>query len=483
LPDPVTGDIVIEMGAGTVGKEFTGLRLSADEGISKWIIENRQPYLSNQVDSDALFARPDRFADSRCVAIVPMIAKEQAIGALCIARQTDLVEQDLRLFSAVSDIAANALHRVTLHEQTEIHLRHLVALHQIDLAITTNFDLGVTLNVILNNVRNELEADAASILLLSPFTQNLEYAAGAGFRTQAIERTRVKLGAGHAGQAALKYQTIICPDLRRRPPDFMRVTLTEAEEFLSHFVAPLIVKGQVKGVLEVFQRKPFEPGHDWRDYFETLATQTAIAIENAALFENLQRSNTELKLAYDATIEGWSRALDLRDKETEGHTLRVTEMALRLAEKMGMSDSEKVNLRRGALLHDIGKMGVPDRILLKEGPLTEDEWVIMRQHPVYAHEMLRSIEYLRTALDIPYCHHEKWDGTGYPRCLHGDDIPLPARIFAVVDVWDALTSDRPYRPAWAPSKVLAHIREQSGKHFDAQVVHAFIELMSERRAE
>ena len=236
----------------------------------------------------------------------------------------------------------------------------------------------------------------------------------------------------------------------------------------------MVVKGKVKGVLEVFDRKPFEPGSEWIDYFETLATQTAIAIENDSLLENLQRSNTELRLAYDATIEGWSRALDLRDKETEGHTLRVTEMTLQLAEKMGMSDVEKLNLRRGALLHDIGKMGIPDEILLKPGPLTDKEWIIMRQHPTYAYELLRPIDYLRPAMDIPYCHHEKWDGSGYPRRLQGDLIPLAARIFAVIDVFDALIVDRPYRLAWPREKVLAYIQEQSGKHFDPAVVTAFL---------
>ncbi|HEY9827694.1 MAG TPA: HD domain-containing phosphohydrolase, partial [Stenomitos sp.] len=386
------------------------------------------------------------------------------------------LEQDLRLFTAIADIAANALYRVTLYGQTETQLHHLMALHQIDIAITADFDLDTTLEVILDNVKNELEIDAASILLLTPSTQILEYAAGVGFRTSAIEQARLKLGSGHAGQAALEYRTVICPDLTQSPADLGFSALTTAEGFVSHFVTPLIVKGQVKGVLEVFQREPFEPGPDWLAYFETLATQTAIAIENASLFENLQRSNTELRLAYDATIEGWSRAMDLRDKETEGHTLRVTEMALRLADKMGMNENDKLNLRRGALLHDIGKMGVPDGILLKPGPLTDDEWKIMRQHPVYAFQMLSPIKYLQPALDIPCYHHEKWDGSGYPHGLKGETIPLAARVFAVIDVFDALIVDRPYRRAWPREKVLAYLQEQAGKHFDPLVVETFLKV-------
>jgi putative nucleotidyltransferase with HDIG domain len=239
----------------------------------------------------------------------------------------------------------------------------------------------------------------------------------------------------------------------------------------------LIAKGQIKGVLEIYQRTPLQVNDDWLNFLEVLGGQAAIAIDNSQLVQGLQRSNMEIIVAYDATIEGWSRALDLRDKETEGHTRRVTELTLELARTFGFSDAELVHVRRGALLHDIGKMGVPDKILLKEGPLTPEEWDIMRQHPVYAHEMLLPIDYLRLALDIPYSHHEKWDGTGYPRGLKGAEIPLIARIFAVVDVWDALTSDRPYRAAWLPEKVLAHIQGGAGRHFDPHVVEIFADFM------
>jgi len=475
LPDPKTKGCINEVGHGAVGERMTGLSIPSGEGVGNSVITNKEPYLNNRADQDPLFYRPDLLGDSHCLIAAPLIAQEQAIGALLIARKINFVEQDLRLLTAIADIAANAIHRVTLHEQTEQQLHRLIALHQIDLAISTNIDLNITLNVILGSVKEELVVDAVCILWLNPITHTLDYTAGIGFRTRNIEQSHVRLGSGCAGRAAQELRTISGLDIGEGSGIFVRSSLLASEGFMLHYATPLLVKGQIKGVLEVFHRNPLEPEHTWFSYFETLATQAAIAIENTSLFENLQRSNTELTLAYDATIEGWSRALDLRDRETEGHTQRVAEMALELAEKMGMDDAEKVDLRRGALLHDIGKMGVPDAILLKPGPLSDDEWKIMRQHPLYAYQMLAPIKYLKRALEIPYCHHEKWDGSGYPRGLKGEEIPLSARVFSVVDVFDALTSDRPYSSAWQHPEAYRYLHEQAGKYFDPQVVKLFLE--------
>ena len=192
---------------------------------------------------------------------------------------------------------------------------------------------------------------------------------------------------------------------------------------------------------------------------------------------DLEKANSELIRAYDTTIEGWSKAMELRDKETQGHTQRVTSLTLKLARQMNIPEAEMVHIRRGALLHDIGKMGVSDKILHKPAELSDEEWEQMRRHPVFAFEMLSSIKYLKPALDIPYCHHEKWDGTGYPRGVKGEKIPLSARIFAVVDVWDALTSERPYRDAWTEEQTIEYIKSNIGKHFDPQVVSEFLKLI------
>ena len=368
-----------------------------------------------------------------------------------------------------------------LLEESQRRLSQVEALHSIDIAISASLDLRTILSVLLKHVESLLGVDAADILLFYPHLGQFKFSAGRGFRTNEVQHSYVRSGTSLAGQAVTKRGTVrVSSDLASRI-DADSALIYHKEGFVAYAGVPLIAKGQIKGVLEVYHRSPHRPDPEWLKLLETLAGQAAIAIDNAQLFDNLQQSNMELALAYDATIAGWSRAMDLRDKETEGHTQRVTELTLKLARAMRISEPELAQIRRGALLHDIGKMGVPDNILLKADQLTSEEWEKMRQHPVWAYEMLSSIRYLQPALDIPYCHHEKWDGTGYPRGLKGEAIPISARIFAVADVWDAITSDRPYRKGWSEEDALKYIDEQSGKYFDPGIVQEFFRLIHEDR--
>ncbi len=240
---------------------------------------------------------------------------------------------------------------------------------------------------------------------------------------------------------------------------------------------PLRAQEKIIGVMHIWST-------DYRIFTDTeirlliaLAETASNSIHRAILFEQTLQHAQELALAYDNTLEGWARALELRDEITEGHTRRVTELTLKLARALNIPENEIVHIRRGALLHDIGKMGIPDSILHKPGPFTAQERMIMQQHTQYARDMLASISFLQPAIDIPYCHHEHWDGAGYPRGLKGRQIPLAARAFSIIDVWDALTSDRPYRPAWTKEKTRDYILERSGKQFDPQVVEAFFSLV------
>jgi HD-GYP domain-containing protein (c-di-GMP phosphodiesterase class II) len=348
----------------------------------------------------------------------------------------------------------------------------------IDTAITGSLDLRVTLNVLLDQVTTQLGMDAADVLLFNPHTQLLEFAAARGFRSRALQNTRLQVGKGLAGKAALERQILHVTNLVGQPGEFSKSPLLGREEFVEYYGVPLIAKAQIKGVLEVFNRRHIEPDPEWLEFLETIAGQAAIAVDNASLFDSLQRTNLDLTLAYDSSLEALARALDLRNHEPEGYTLRVTELTLQISRILGLGEAELVHLRRGALLHDLGNLGVPEAVFLKPGLLNEREWALVRRHPTLAFELLSPIEFLRPALDIPYCHHEKWDGSGYPRGLAGEQIPLGARIFSVVDVWSSLTSDRPFREAWSQDRTRKYVWDKAGTHFDPSVVEIFLESVS-----
>jgi PAS domain S-box-containing protein len=414
----------------------------------------------------------------KSVGAFPLISRDWPVGVLSLytAQPSFFSPERIEFFQAYAHQVAAALENARLYEEADRRLRQLQALRDIDLAIGGSLDIRLTLKVFLGHVTSLLHADAADVLLLNPHLQVLEYCAGRGFRRPAVEQGQLRLGEGHAGRAALERRLVAVENLEHDPGDCSRAPLLADEKFVGYVAMPLMAKGQVKGVLEVFHRSPLGEGQDWQEMLAALAGQAAIAADNAALFDELQRSNTDLALAYDTTLDGWSRALDLRDQETEGHTRRVTDMTLRLARTLGVPHRELVHLRRGSLLHDIGKMAVPDSVLLKKGPLTPEEWTVMRRHPLTAYELLSSIAFLRPALDIPYCHHERWDGEGYPRRLRGEEIPFAARIFAVADAHDAMRSNRPYRPAMSDEDARTRILEEAGRQFDPRVVEAFMRL-------
>jgi PAS domain S-box-containing protein len=411
---------------------------------------------------------------------IPIKTAVDTIGVFSVAAplSRDFKPEDVRLLTTLTEIAGNAIHRMKLHEQTELNVRRLNSLRTVDMTITASLDLRITLDILLEQVINQLKVDAADVLLYHGNIRSLEYATGRGWRGSMFRRNGQRLEDGYAGKVIAERKTVQIPDMSRPEISHWGSAFLKEEGLKSYIGVPLIAKGRVKGILELFHRNTFSPDTELLEFLETMAGQAAIAIEDTQLFDHLQRTNAELTIAYDTTIEGWSRALELRDRETEGHTRRVTEMTLELARAMQVfDDTQLVHIQRGVLLHDIGKMGIPDNILFKQNPLTEDEWVIMRKHPTYAYDMLSRISYLRPALEIPLYHHEKWDGSGYPKGLKGEQIPFEARIFAIVDVWDALTTARTYREAWSPEKTKQYIKEQAGTHFDPRVVEAFLLLL------
>jgi PAS domain S-box-containing protein len=391
--------------------------------------------------------------------------------------------QALALLRGLAAGAATALENTYLlaereraYARAEQGLRRMTALRAVDSAINASLSLGVTLQVVLEHAQEHLGLDAATVLTANAVRQTLEFAAGRGFQTQGVERNPLRYGEGLAGRAVLDRRLVQAGDLAGAETYVRRGARLADLGFAAYYAMPLLAKGEVKGVLELFGREPLAADPEWREFLETLAGQAALAIDGAQLFNDLQRANFDLSLAYDATIEGWARALDLRERQPAGQSQRLAQSAERLGRALGLPAADLVALRRGALLHDIGHVAIPDEILYKPGPLTADEWDVMHQHPEHAQAVLSPIAFLRAAVEVPYGHHERWDGSGYPRALQGEAIPLAARIFAVADVWDALRSVRPYRPAWPAARARAYLAEQAGTLFDPRVVDVFMAL-------
>jgi putative methionine-R-sulfoxide reductase with GAF domain len=381
--------------------------------------------------------------------------------------------------SGIIAILRNVTERVKAHEQSRHHLQRLAALHSIDATIASSFDLNVILSVILRQITGQLGVDAADILLLNQRSHMLEFTAGHGFRTQTFQHAAVMIGQGYAGTAALEKRTVSVPAVDDQQAGYLFSPGLSREKFASYYAVPLIAKGQVKGVLEIYHRSILKPAEDWFEFLATLAGQTALAIESATLFNDLQRSNIELAMTYDAAIESCSRALELSGREDREHTQRVSQWTVKLASALHVDEKYFNHLRRGALLHDIGKLMIPENILNKPGPLNALEWEITKRHPRQGFELLSPITQLTPALDIPRYHHERWDGSGYPDGLHGEQIPIAARIFAVVDVHDSMLCTRPYRPACTRQAARAFIDTQAGKLFDPQVAKTFLKIIGD----
>jgi len=446
------------------------------------IAQERRPHLTNGVLGDPRVHDQEWAKREGLVAFAgyPLVVADRVVGVMAMFAQHALSEAGLQAMASVATAIALGIERKRseaeirrLNEHLNRRLQRVNGARRIDASITDGRDLKQTLALIVDQAIAQLGVDAADILLYDEVSGMLELAVGRGIASEALGPDWPR-SAGLDLRVAQKGCPLYVPDLAHGPLPDACVRRLLAEGFVAYHAIPLVAKGRVEGVLECFHRTGMEPELEWLGFARILAGQAAIAIDNASLIEGLRGSNEDLRAAYDTTIEGWSRALDLRDKETEGHSRRVTELTLHLARVMGLGEADLVHIRRGALLHDIGKLGVPDAILQKPGPLTEPEWVAMRRHPSYAVEILGPVEFLGPALDIPHYHHERWDGTGYPCGLAGEQIPLAARIFAAVDIWDALGHDRPYRQAWPEQRVREHIRSLAGNHLDPRVVEVFL---------
>ncbi len=365
--------------------------------------------------------------------------------------------------------------------ETASTLRELIhrlrSLGRIDEAVRAGTSPSLLFHVAAVEAREALEADAVAVLRLVEPDHRLVSVASTGFRTDLVETVQLHLDEGLTGEALIERRSTGVEDVLAPGSRFARRDLAEAEGFRGFAMAPMIARGRVIGVIVAFRRYVGRFTTDREEFLNMLAGQVAVGVMHLESYRDLQTANEQLLLAYDENIEAWSRALDQRDHETQGHSQRVTAIAVKLAEQAGISGPELRYLRWGALLHDIGKMGIPDAILRKPGALTDEEWAIVRQHPVIARDLLQPIRYLAPAIAIPHGHHERWDGTGYPLGLAGEDIPLAARLFAVVDVFDAMRSSRPYRQGLSEPRVLQDLRDRAGTHLDPRLVELFCQVM------
>jgi response regulator RpfG family c-di-GMP phosphodiesterase len=357
-------------------------------------------------------------------------------------------------------------------------IKNLNYLVEINKTISGSVDLDQVVNEVLNNIMAHINPVAARVMIYYPEAQTLRVRGVNGF-LQRYPKADVQLDLDEPFWQDL-FVDGKAPILRSKGEAGLLVEAYQDETYNTYFAAPLLARDEIKGMLEIFLAQPQEKFENWRPYIEALVNQLAVAIGNAQAFEDLQQKTFELTMAYDTTMARFAQAMDQRDDHISRNTQHLAEMTERLARSMGASEDEVINIRRGVLLEDISKLSLLDKILEKPGPLNDKEWQIVHQHPMVVFNLLEDISILRPALEIPYCHNEHWDGSGYPRGLKGDAIPLSARQFAVVNVYDALLADRPYRPSWDAVDALAYIQSLAGTQFDPDVVRAFFSMLDEQ---
>ena len=466
LYDQSTNDLRQVAGSG-----FPSLRthLKPGEGITGQVFATGHPHISSEFKTDPMTSEATRENVPAGLggAAVPIRAGDEVIGVLfaSVLSPRQFSNDQLRLLNIVSDITGVGIHRSLLLAQSERRIERLTALQAIAMAMILSPDLAVTLNILLDQAIAQLNVDAAAILLFNSQSRTLDRVLTRGF----AETTEHD----HRYLETVAHRVI---DEKRA------VHFTEAPAvggFAAGYGAPILIKDQCLGVLEILSHQPFLIQPEWLAFVETLAWHAAIVVENSLRSSEQASVINELEMAVDSLVEGWARAIELREGETEGHTQQLAEMTMRLAQAMNISESDLPHVRRGVLLHDVGNLGLPDSVLFKPSALTQEELGVMRKHPLYAYNLLSPIAQLRPAIEIPYCHHERWDGTGYPHGLAGESIPLAARIFAVIDVWDALRSHRVYRPAWPNPKIIQRIQSLSGTMFDPKVVEKFLAMLDQ----
>jgi len=457
------------------------------------MLRSREYYLCQDARQDEKIVRRELLQGIRSLLEMPLIVQDRVVGSFWLGigdeqQHPDFSPDDIRLLHAIADSTANALNRMSLHQRSLEHARRMAAIGALGRTLAESLSLEKMYKSLVEAIY-DLLPDIGGVFisrfdpqekiitcLCAHMDGEFQDVSGLARLPYAPEKGGRQSRVIASGKALVINDI---PEWKNAHPNLaVQMVGDPSRTTRSALYVPMSANSQVIGVLQVQSYTPDRFGAEDIDLLSLAANTAAVELQNAYLYQTLQNSNAELRAAYDATILGWGQALELRDEETEGHSLRVTELALNLARRLNLTEEALLQMRWGCLLHDIGKLGIPDSILRKAGPLTTEEWEKMRQHPKFALNLMSKIEYLKNAMEIPYCHHEKWNGSGYPQGLRGEAIPLTARIFTLADVFDALTSDRPYRKALPRSEALEYIRAQSGKHFDPQLVPVFVEMLN-----
>lgn len=414
--------------------------------------------------------------DTPCILITGNGGEDIAVRAMKVGA-ADYISKDAYgdYLRNLPSVISNAIKTKRVEVEREFRLRELETIERVSNKMRQSQNETEMLNAFMDLVLEVLDTDSGSIWLYAAAEDVLQAKVLQGWFEHASNLT-LKPGEGLAGWTHLL-----------REPYFIREFINEPKARTMEFAhmpagwggvcVPILANSYAVGVLMVAVQLPRQIEVRELNLLKITSQITGTAIQQVSLYEETMRNVEALGTAYQSLMESWSRALDLRDHETEGHTRRVAEMTMQLARVLNYPEEKMGDLYRGAVLHDVGKIGIPDSVLLKPGKLTADEWELMKQHPKIAFDNLSSNQFLRSSLEIPYCHHERWDGSGYPRGLRSVEIPLSARIFSVLDVWDALMSDRPYRRAMSREEALTVIREQRGSQFDPHVVDAFLNFI------
>lgn len=447
----------------------------------RWIAQLTHEPLPRQFSMDTLqdvfrhgriFTFRDHL-DFRSGGLFPLVHTGKVIGVLgLLSRQTDYLNaESIAWIHTLTRIISDSL-------QQEKNRSQISAEQALAQRLQTCPDVNEAWPEVLEILAGAVAADVITVLRAKPSpAQRFELLIAQGLQAVSLAKVKLYFETGMAGKPYFPdNQPLWIEDLQKYPLKHQLINRLDEEGLRGYCALPMFAHNTLVGALEIAWRSPQYSRTEFAGFLTRAAEQIAHAVERSFVVHDLRQNNAELVSRYNAMLEGLSRALELRDLETEGHTRRVSQLAMRLVEHMQIPLDQRDAIREGALLHDIGKIGIPDAILLKPGSLTAQERKVMEQHVIYGYNILAPIIQTRAALDITLYHHERWDGQGYPHGLRAEQIPLAARLFAVVDVFDALTSDRPYRPAWSRQRALAYLREQSGSQFDPRIVQLFLEL-------